>query len=191
MKPLSLSAPHLIVMVGIPGSGKSFFAEHFATTFNAPYVSAEKIMTDLGVPREASGAVANHLLEQLFKTGQTVIYEGDSDTRSNRLDMAKAARAHGYDPLLVWVQTESISAKQRATRSGRGSAAMTAEQFDSALKRFTPPNLSEKAVVISGKHTYASQLKIVLKRLAEGRADATTNEVPARAANEGRRIVIR
>ena len=38
MKSLQLDKPHAIVMVGIPGSGKSFFADKFSAMFNAPYV---------------------------------------------------------------------------------------------------------------------------------------------------------
>jgi predicted kinase len=190
MKPLNLASPHLIIMVGIPGSGKTFFAEHFASTFSAPYVSAQQIASLSGgnSTDESSSRLTKHLLEQLFKTGQTIIYEGASDTRSHRLELAKAARTHGYNPLLVWVQTESISAKQRATKAQKGTSALSSDQFDAALKRFTPPNVSEKAIVISGKHTYASQLKIVLKRLAEGRS---AEAVPERPTSGGRHIVVR
>ena len=38
MKSLHLSRPHAIMMVGIPGSGKSFFASQYADTFGTPYI---------------------------------------------------------------------------------------------------------------------------------------------------------
>jgi len=38
MKSLQLDKPHAIVVIGIQGSGKTFFAEKFATTFKAPYI---------------------------------------------------------------------------------------------------------------------------------------------------------
>ncbi len=172
MKPLSLSKPHLIVMVGIPGAGKSFFAEHFASTFNAPYVSYDRIRSELfNDPTHSDdenaiiGRVSDYLLDELLKTGQTVIFEGSALARTERQDIAARARSGGYEPLFVWVQTESATARQRVLKSSKGKATLSDKQFESLLGRFTAPNAAEKAIVISGKHTYASQLKIVLQRL--------------------------
>jgi len=64
MKPLSLSKPHVIVTVGIPGSGKSFFAEHFAATFKAPLISGERIRKELFGDKQRSDeqtAISNKL----------------------------------------------------------------------------------------------------------------------------------
>lgn len=197
MKSLSLSSPHLIIMVGIPGSGKTFFADHFGATFNAPIVSFEKISNQMygqiilkSSQQESALRTSHYLLEQLLKTGQTVMYEGPTDTRSNRHTLSKTALDNGYQPLLVWVQTESLASKIRATKSSKGSLSLHPEQFDTMVKRFTPPNVSERAVVISGKHTYASQLKIVLKRLADSREKQIEIATPART-NEGRHITVR
>ncbi|MDB5167658.1 MAG: hypothetical protein JWN26_803 [Candidatus Saccharibacteria bacterium] len=191
MKPLSLATPHLIIMVGIPGSGKSFFAEHFATTFNAPFVSHEKISTELANDNSVDPAIvvriSNFLLKELLKSRQTIVYEGMTDTRTARQVLTKIARDKGYEPLLVWVQTESLAAKQRATKSQRERLHLTDEQFDTILHRFTPPSTLEKPIVISGKHTYASQLRIVLKHLAVGRVET----VPERKIIEGRHITVR
>ena len=191
MKPLSFSSPHLIIMTGIPGSGKSFFAEHFASTFNASFISSEKIMEDLtkdsAVDQNTVIRIASFLLSELLKSGKTIIYEGSTDSRATRQALGKIARDNGYIPLLVWVQTESISARQRATKPRRDKAYLTDDQFDTILHRFTPPNTLEKPIVISGKHTYPSQLKIVLKHLAITRVDA----VPERKIIEGRHIAVR
>ncbi len=43
---------------------------------------------------------------------------------------------------------------------------MQADEFDALVDSFDPPHEKERPVVISGKHTYTSQLKIVLKQLA-------------------------
>lgn len=201
MKPLNLTSPHLIIMVGIPGSGKSFFAEHFASTFNAPYISFEKTRDELFKEQTGDNSQqiivsrANSLLlSELLKTGQTIIYEGLTDAASVRLELARIARSKNYQPLFVWVQTESLSAKERATKVTRGKLSMTIDQFDARLRHFTAPGSSEKAVVISGKHTYPSQLKIVLKRLADGHPDRLeTPQAPARPSSsiERRHIAIR
>jgi len=198
MKPLNLAAPHLIIMVGIPGSGKTFFAEHFASTFSAPYVSFERIRDELFKNQAGDrdqqivvSRASNLLLSELLKTGQTIVYEGLTDAANVRQELAKIARSKSYEPLFVWVQTESLSAKERATKSVRGKFSMTTDQFDARLRRFTPPSLTEKPVVVSGKHTYASQLKIVLKRLAEGHTDKIETKASPRPTVAGRHIAIR
>ena len=172
MESLNLKKPHLIIMIGIPSSGKSFFAEHFAQTFKAPIISFNRLRQELFNNPTFSkdeddiiNRVANYMLDESLKTKQTLIYEGLADSRSDRTAIAKKSRNLGYEPLFIWVQTDPITAKKRAIKSGPDKAALNNEQFDTKLNQFNPPHESEKAVVISGKHTYASQLKIVLKQL--------------------------
>lgn len=198
MKPLQLSKPHIIVMVGIPGSGKSFFAEHFANTFNASCVSYKTIRHNVfttpartDFEKTTVHRVADYMLEELLKTNQTIIFDGPTDTQTDRLGIAKLARSAGYEPLLVWVQTESMAAKARATKKSKDNSQLSAEQFDNRVKHFTPPKATERVVVISGKHTYASQLKIVLKHLVEPRIDAVDQHAHNLRSAEGRRIIIR
>jgi predicted kinase len=164
-------------MVGIPGSGKSFFAEHFADTFKAPIVSFHHFRQELfdsptfsKDEEEIISRVTNRMLDELLKTGRTIVYEGQTGTRTDRALIAKRSRDAGYEPLFVWVQTEPLTAKKRTTKPGADKPTMNDEQFNTEVKRFSIPHQTEKAIVISGKHTYASQLKIVLKRLIEPRA---------------------
>jgi predicted kinase len=112
MKPMTLATPHLIIMVGIPGSGKTFFAEHFTSTFNAPYVGVAAITAslDASAKQDTSVNISNYMLKELLKTGQTVVYDGIVDSRAMRAVLAKIAKDKGYNPLFVWVQTESVSA---------------------------------------------------------------------------------
>lgn len=163
-------------MVGIPGAGKSFFADHFAETFNAPIISDKHIRDDLfsdpafsTEEQKVIHRVRDRSLKELFKTQRTLIMESATGTRVSRQELAKVATTAGYEPLFVWVQTEPSSAKARAIKRVKGQPSLSAEQFDAAVRAFTAPNQAEQALVISGKHTYASQLKIVLKKLSESR----------------------
>ncbi len=195
MKPLSLSRPHLIVMVGISGAGKSQFAAQFAEVFKAPLVNRDAILeqifpgTQAGRPQiEAANGVSRYLLDQLLKTGQTVVFDGASDTRPERLELAKAAKEAGYESLFVWVQTDPVEAKRRAIKLNKDRS-LSSDEYESLLSRFRVPTASEKVVVISGKHTFASQLKIVLKRLAGEHAEAAAHAaIPPRP---NRNIIIR
>jgi predicted kinase len=196
MKSLSLSQPHLIVIVGIPGSGKTHFAEKFAQTFHAPYLSLEKLIPHV-TDAPAAKEIALQLLGEFLKTKQPVIIEGASDTRSERTELVKKARDAGYATLVVWVQTDQVTAKNRSIKPPRGSdkKPLTTEEFERNERRFTPPNAFERPVVISGKHTYASQAKVVLKRLTTPRAEMPTLKPvappPGRTPLSRRNITIR
>lgn len=180
MKSLSLNQPHVIIMVGIPGSGKTFFAEKFASTFHAPYVSREKIET-FTTDSKAVSALFSYQLGELLKTQQSVIVEGSGDTHAERIELARKAKANGYEPLFVWVQTDPTTAKNRVIKENKS---ITPEKYDRLLKRFTAPTSLEKPLVISGKHTYATQAKIILKKLSAPRTEEVTTHTsaPARPA---------
>jgi predicted kinase len=195
MKSLSLAQPHIIIMVGVPGSGKSFFAESFAETFNAPYVSLEKIIPLTNSDSDAS-SLFNAQITELLKTRQSIIIEGETDTRTEREKLARKAKLAGYESLLVWVQTDPTTAKTRSVRGSKNkiNRTLTADEYDRIVKRFTPPNTIENPTVISGKHTYATQAKIVLKKLSATRAAISTHSVaPVRAETATRRsnIIVR
>lgn len=194
MKSLSPAKPHLIVMVGVPGSGKSFFAEKFAETFGAPYINYEKL---LPLTTSTNLALAIHLLlDELLKTRQSILIEGLSDTRTERIELARKARTNDYEVLFVWMQTDTFTAKHRSTKTHKNklNRTLSDEEFERATKRFTQPNTAENPIVLSGKHTYATQAKVVLKKLSAPRAEMPTTATtpqPRRSstAKAGRRSI--
>lgn len=193
MKSLSLSQPHVIIMVGLPGSGKSFFAEQFADTFHAPYLSLTRITRFEGVSADTANHLLHYQLDELLKTHQSLIVDGTANTRFERMELTKKARAAGYETLFIWVQTDPATAKQRATKETKGkpSPVLSVEEYDRQVKRFVAPNAIEQSIVISGKHTYATQAKIVLKRLSAPRAEISMHvAAPIRAEQpSGRRNI--
>ena len=192
MKSLSPSQPHAIIMVGIPGSGKSFFAEKFAETFNAPYISSGVIQKLSQTTSASADALSHAFLKEVCKTKQSIVFDGSTETRTDRTKLAQIAKRAGYETLIVWVQTDPATAKNRSTRGTKENPnTTTVESFDRAVKRFTPPSALEKPIVISGKHTFATQAKIILKRLTEPRSSGVTTSdiIPKRAQPRGKRTV--
>lgn len=175
-------------MIGIPGAGKTAFAERFSKTFQAPFINQRAIQFDLDVSSDTAEKITRLMFSELTKTNRTIIYEGDTATKTSRAALIKQVVAAGYQPLIVWVQTESLEAKRRATRKQKDGSALTEEAFDQAIRRFSPPTVQDKAVVISGKHTYASQLKIVLKRIA-GEQRPSDSDTPQMRSS--RNIILR
>jgi predicted kinase len=188
MKSLSLSQPLVLIVIGAPGSGKTYFARQFAQTFAAPKVSIESIVSHL--PKDLSTKEKNDIAielatrqcEELFKTQKTFIVDGVGATRVDRMHWRKQAKECGYGSLFIWIQTDEATARYRSERRNgkktddNGRAAMTNDEFTKRMKLFTPPVMTESPIVISGKHTYASQAKVVLKKLVIPREESMRNQ---------------
>ena len=180
MKPLSPSLPHIIAMVGAPGSGKTQFAVEFAKIFNSPVVSSRQFEVFTDNTKTISDATLS-LLEEFLKTKQTVILDGSTDQRTNRMRINRLAREYGYKVLFVWVQTDPTTAKHRWIKAYGGND----ESFERRLKQFSAPNSSESYVVISGRHTLSSQARTVLKQIGASRPEAPRRPIAGNRINIG------
>ncbi len=183
MKLQTLQQPFAIVMVGVPGSGKSHFANKFVEMFEVPYINLAYIAERSSTPEAAAELAYNQLVE-ILKTKGSVVLELSTDTRTSRSEIAKLVKQAGYSTLFVWVQVDSKTAKQRTLKA----KTLTADEFDEQLRLFSPPHISEKALVISGKHTYTAQARAVLKRLTEPRTAAARELKPAARPSQSVRI---
>lgn len=175
MKALSLATPHAVIMVGIAGSGKTFFAQKFSLTFAAPLLSYDDFYAATQ-DTEKADALYGSVLNEIAKTKQSVVLEVDTHTRTNRTALARHLRGLGYEPLFVWVQTDRATAKRRNMRDNRDDSL-----FDEDLRRFSAPHDTERAVVISGKHTYATQARAVLQRMVSERPVPIPRAAPRRS----------
>lgn len=190
MKSLSLNKPLMLITVGIPGSGKSFFARQFSETFSAPLVSYDRLRYILFSENESRknqetvvDQLADQEIDELLKTQKTFIVDGGAGSKVQRMKLRKKAQQAGYDTLLVWTQTDQSTAKYRSMKRSKRKAddrynnSLSSTEYDSLTKRFVQPQPSEAVVVISGKHTYPTQARIVLKKLVTPRAEATRTNI--------------
>jgi hypothetical protein len=198
------------MIIGLPGAGKSFFARHFSDTFGAPLVTADQLRFEL-FEKSKYNQLENGLvkrltdlqLTELVKTKSSILVDGICNSRTERQDLEQFAAQHNYGTLLVWVQTDEPTSKARATRrtakrpGDEYNTSLTPEQFAAFTKRFVPP-AKEDYVVISGKHTYTTQAKAVLRKLSAPRVEkaqeahqqeATHLRVPV--AQPRRNVIIR
>ena len=180
MDKLNLSQPLVIVVTGLPGSGKTFFANSFATTFGAASVSNDKIRWTLFANHTYSenenamvDQISDLLIVELLRTKRTFIIDGGYNSSLKRKHIEIIAKKAGFATLTVEVQTEPLTAKDRAkSRSAKNPCdkfkqSLKPEQFAKLVKNYEAPTIGRSSVVISGKHTAQTQLRTVLKKIVE------------------------
>lgn len=170
------------MLIGLPGSGKSFFARQFAEMFNAPLVSANFIRKTISpkasfsnLENTAVQSIALSELGELIKTKSTIIVDGICSEREQRRLITDLAKKHGYGTLLIWTQTDTPTTKYRSEKRNSTkkedafNSPMSEEIYTKCVKKFFPPTKHEEYVVISGKHTFTTQARVVLKKLVSPR----------------------
>lgn len=151
----SQNHPHAIIPVGLPGAGKTTFSQQFAHAFSAPLVSTDDLQQ---FHIEDTAAFSEWIIPQLVKTKQLLVLDLPSGQRQQRAEYARLLRHAGYRPLFVWIQLDEDTARLRAKKAGK--------EYEKQARQYSAPHPSEPTVVISGKHTFVSQARTVLKRLS-------------------------
>lgn len=187
MKSLNLARPQMLMIIGNPGAGKSFFARQFSETFDAPVVAVDRIRYELfAKPTFSSdendlvGRMAHYFTDELFKTKRSFVVDGGCNARADRVRLNQLAQKAGYDVHTIWVQTDLATCRTRALkRNPKRSVddqyipSIDDKTFESLVRRFTEPS-REQHIVISGKHTYNTQAKMVLRKLVAAREAVAT-----------------
>lgn len=180
MKRLQLQKPHVLIVVGLPGAGKTFFASQFSDMFHAPYLDYGRYRQVIGEPQTAN-ELASDAYSQLLRTRQTLLIEGIGDKKLERREIVKNAHTHGYGVLFVWVQTDPQTSEHRSVYSK--TATISAHEFAARATQFELIGSPETYVVISGKHTFATQAKVVLKKLVAAKTDEKQSHTPGNDTN--------
>lgn len=154
--------PRALLVFGAPASGKTTFAEKFAKKFGLAYYNFADLMREHDFTREKILVI----LEEILKTGQTIVIEGCINTEANRAEIRNIVRNSGYEPALVWVQTDISTIRQRLKNRYR-SVSKAKEAYDKAVAEMEAPAENEKPIILSGKHTFETQTKHVIAGLAD------------------------
>ncbi|MBO4813293.1 ATP-binding protein [Candidatus Saccharibacteria bacterium] len=154
--------PRALLVFGAPCCGKSTFSEAFSKKFGLAYYDLNKLEEDYGFSKEATIIV----LEQILKTKASIVVEGGIDTEQDRLQIRNLLRNYGYEPALVWVQTDVATIRARLKKRCRN-VAKAKEIFEHATAEMEAPSEAEKPIILSGKHTFETQCRHVVKGLAE------------------------
>jgi len=200
MKQLQLSPPLLIITMGYPGSGKSYFARQFAELYGLARISEDRVRYELFESPQFNvdeadiiGRMNHYMLEQIMQGQQSVIFEGSGLKISERKSLFDLAKKHKYRTLTVWMQTDIETSMQRSMkRDKRNPDSKYAFELDKSTfskikERLQKPTEREVAVVVSGKHAFRSQCLTVLRKIATIYSEAiSTDEFNTKAKNTPR-----
>lgn len=212
MNTLQLTPPLLVLTMGYPGSGKTFFARQFAESFKLAHISEDRIRFELfESPQfnqdeaEIIGRMQHYMLDEAMRTKQTLVCEGEFLSLASRQAVYTLAAQHGYRTLTVWLQTDIETSAQRAAQRDRRnpdnkySFSIDRQLFNELKSNLNRPSEKERAVVISGKHAFKSQSLTVLRKIASIYSEelakskpVNTSRPPLRSRNLGssRRMMI-
>lgn len=190
MRHLELNPPLLIMVMGYPGAGKSFFARQFSEQYGVARVSEDRIRFELFAnPRfdseenEIIMSMMHYMLEQLMQTDSPIICDASFLKAKERKAYADLATKNGYRTLTIWIQTDAETAQARARKRDRRnpdskySFDLTPETFLNLKSQLQRPTEKELSVVISGKHAFKGQCLSVLRKIASVYSESLTKEL--------------
>lgn len=156
------SKPRALLVFGAPCSGKTTFSEKFAKKFGLAYFNLDELEEKHNFSRKNILVI----LEQIAKTKQTIIIEGGLKTEKARGEIRKILLDAGYDPSLIWIQTDIATIRTRL-KTRYKSVSKAREVYEAEVEKIEAPSEEEKAIILSGKHTFETQTKHVIAGLAE------------------------
>lgn len=185
MDVLTLNPPLLIITMGYPGAGKTFFSRQFADKYSLSCFSEDRIRFELFEnpqfntdESEIIGRILDYSIVQAMKTGSSIVLDGNFSDKAARKRLYEIAKDNKYRTLVVWLQTDINTSRARAARRDRRnpdskySFNISTPQFDSIIKQLERPSEKEQFVVISGKHAFKGQALTVLRKIAETYANS-------------------
>ncbi len=180
--------PLLVVFIGFPGSGKTYFATRLGEKLKALVLNSDAMRLSMfgsherieqirstDKPRlhdDVFGAM-DYAAKQALLAGHSVVYDAQQAKRENRLNIERIASEGGALPLLVWIQTDPDVAKQRGQKreARNDSHVYSAEKMDYLVDRFSTktelPEPSENVIEISGEIPFEQQYDAFLQKLEE------------------------
>ena len=177
MNKVVLNKPILICFYGFPGSGKSYVARGLQDSLYLARVGADRLRHELfRQPRydNQENAVIAHLMnymsEEFLSAGSGVIYDINAIRSGQRRNLRDLAKRHKAAYLLVWIQLDVEGAfnrtqrRDRRTADDKYSAQQTQATFNNVVSNMQNPK-DEEYLVISGKHSFATQKNAIINRL--------------------------
>lgn len=140
----------LIVVAGLPGSGKSYFAQRLATTIGAAYLNSDRVRIDL----DAKGKYADHdkfmvyqrmayKTSEALKAGKDVVVDATFFRRSLRELFRQLGVVHNTAVSVIEIKADETTIKERLSHPRESSEAdfKVYEKIRDGFEEITEPHL--------------------------------------------------
>ena len=181
-----MNKPLLIVFLGFPGSGKTYFSKRLAKQLKAITFNSDALRLSMFGSLETIEQIRsqdhsrlyidvfgamNYASKQTLISGYSVIYDAQMTKRIDRIRMEKLAEETGAIPILVWVKTSREAAYRRGQERNDSddSIKYSAEKIMYLVDRFDDvtdlPEATENIIEIDGEIDFNEQFKSFLSQL--------------------------
>jgi predicted kinase len=180
MAKLTTTKPALIMLYGYPGAGKTYFARQFCESVQAAHVQGDRIRAELfekpRYDKQEDSLVMqlmNYMAGEFLNAGISVVYDMNAGRAAGRHALREMARKAHTQPMLVWFQIDvestftRLSKRDRRRADDKFAAPLDRTSFETIIGAMQNPVASEDYAVVSGKHTFKTQLSAVMKRMYE------------------------
>lgn len=181
--------PVLLMFLGVPGSGKSYFAKGVSKEMNAIRINGDSMRMAIFGSREETNKLyadeknryklnsyvfngLDYVAEQILLTGRDVVYDAHHNTKKDRDNLAVLARKYNALPLVVSVETPVEVAVQRGqdrdeTVDQRKMDEQTIRETIARHQAYAVPPTEEELVVhIDGLLSFDDQFTSFTKQVA-------------------------
>ena len=151
-----MAGARLILICGLPGSGKTTLAKEIAPTVPAVRLSPDEWKHELGIDyydEQRRVQLENRLWrlgQELLRLGQSVVLENGFWTREERDELRRSARTLGVAVELHYLEAplEELwrRLQLRNDEARPGVAPIKREDLQSWARRFEPPDAAERAL---------------------------------------------
>ena len=136
-----MNMPKLVLIVGIPGSGKTTYAKSYIKQYSGVHLSSDFIRKELygdesiqGSPNEVFALMQKRTVEAL-NDGRSVVYDATNVTRKDRAGIIAACpKFVQIEAHVVWAPIKTCIERDAARERTVGKTVI-----DRMLKRFQPP----------------------------------------------------
>jgi adenylate kinase family enzyme len=173
--------PLLIVTLGYPGSGKTYFSERLAKEYNLVHLSRDRFRHE-AIPnptfqpeeKDSISRALSWITEEFLMKGVGVLNDGNYNKRKYRNILAKIAKKTNTTYILVHIITPVDQAEKRILQRQKIKSKIKQKYYRhsdvsivSRIKDETEyPTKSEPVIDIDGSQSFSKQLETFKKALA-------------------------